>query len=418
MSPSRSLLVLACLWGCSFFALADNGGLHQGDLVAICGDSITEQKLYSRYIALYLILCQPQENVQSMQFGWSGETAYNFQARQKNDCLVFQPTVATICYGMNDAGYTAPADKDRLNGYRKCLAGIIKKFKESGVRMIVLGSPGVVDSEHFKKIDPADYNNTLGEFAEAAKELAEAEGVTFADVHGLMLDAMTAAKLKYGKQYPLAGADGVHPGPNGHLVMAYAFLKALGCSGDVGTITVDLKAATATATGGHQVLSASHGVVELESTRYPFCFSGDPKEPTTRSAIDFVPFNEDLNRYMLVVRNPPSANLKVTWGATSRVFSAADLEKGINLAEKFPDNPFSEPFAKMSAAVLEQQIFETSASKIMLNSLLSWRKYLPDQEGLYENLQQALVEKAKLVRAKSQAAVTPIKHRITIEPAA
>ena len=52
-----------------------------------------------------------------------------------------------------------------------------------------------------------------------------------------MEDVMTKAKAKYGKQYALAGeADGVHPDENGHLVMAYAFLKALGCDGDIGTI--------------------------------------------------------------------------------------------------------------------------------------------------------------------------------------
>ena len=34
--------------------------------------------------------------------------------------------------------------------------------------------------------------------------------------------------------------DGVHPAANGHLIMAYAFLKGLGCDGNVGTITLDL----------------------------------------------------------------------------------------------------------------------------------------------------------------------------------
>ncbi len=37
--------------------------LETGDLVAICGDSITEQKMYSVYIEAYLIACQPAEKL-------------------------------------------------------------------------------------------------------------------------------------------------------------------------------------------------------------------------------------------------------------------------------------------------------------------------------------------------------------------
>ena len=68
------------------------------------------------------------------------------------------------------------------------------------------------------------------------------EGVVFANVLDPMIDVMTKAKAKYGHDYHLAGGDGVHPDRNGHLVMAYAFLKALGCDGNIGSITVDLTA--------------------------------------------------------------------------------------------------------------------------------------------------------------------------------
>ncbi len=43
-------------------------------------------------------------------------------------------------------------------------------------------------------------------------------------------------------------------GPNGHLVMAYAYLKGLGCDGNIGTITVDLDAKKAEATDGHKIV--------------------------------------------------------------------------------------------------------------------------------------------------------------------
>ena len=76
---------------------------------------------------------------------------------------------------------------------------------------------------------------------------------------------MTKAKAKYGKDYHVGGDDGVHPDRNGHLVMAYAFLRALGCDGDIGTISVDLGKNTATATDGHKIQSVKDGSVEVVS---------------------------------------------------------------------------------------------------------------------------------------------------------
>src|SRR5436305_10067658 len=79
--------------------------LRTGDRLAICGDSITEQKMYSRIMEDYLTMCVPELNITVRQFGWSGERAPGFLARMTNDCLRFKPTVATTCYGMNDHLY-------------------------------------------------------------------------------------------------------------------------------------------------------------------------------------------------------------------------------------------------------------------------------------------------------------------------
>mgnify|MGYP000922553461 CR=1 FL=1 len=43
--------------------------LRPGDRLAICGDSITEQKMYSRIIEDYLTVCVPELNVSGRQYG-------------------------------------------------------------------------------------------------------------------------------------------------------------------------------------------------------------------------------------------------------------------------------------------------------------------------------------------------------------
>ena len=402
---------------------ADNaapGSLQPGDLVGICGDSITEQKIYSVDIADYLLMCQPQPKLSAIQFGWSGERAPGFLARMKNDALPFKPTVATTCYGMNDGGYTATTPAT-LDTYRTNMTGIVDTLKANGVRFIVVGTPGAVDTFYYKgKSTPAEvYNRTLADLGQVAKEIAEKEGVGFADVHGAMIDAMAKAKAQNGDNFCVTGPDGVHPPPDGHIIMAYAFLKGLGCDGNIGTITVDMKANKAEATDGTTVVSCANGAVELESTRYPFCFFGeDLKSPaSTRSILPFVPFNQDLNRYMLVVKNASAKSLKVTWGKQSKTFSAADLAKGVNLAAEFLDNPFSGPFQAVQQKIAEQQAFETLASKELLHSIPDWTKVLPDTQDLFAQLPPKIFAKWQSLRDASAAAVVPVKHEIKIEAA-
>ena len=230
------------------------------------------------------------------------------------------------------------------------------------MRCIVVGSPGCVDADTFGGHKPEQakmYNETLAALRDIACDVAKEEGVVFANVLDPMIDAMTKAKAKYGSEYHLAGNDGVHPDCNGHLVMAYAFLTALGCDGNIGAITVDLKQGKATASAGHKVLSCAGGTVTIESTRYPFCFFGDPAQPnSTRGVIEFLPFNEKLNRLTLTAKGGAAARYKVTWGEVAKEFTADQLAAGINLAAEFLDNPFSQPFQQVENKIAQQQAQE------------------------------------------------------------
>lgn len=397
--------------------------LQARDAVAICGDSITEQREYSVFIEDYLLMCQPAPGLKAHQFGWSGEKAEGLLKRMRTDTLPFSPTVATTCYGMNDGAYAA-IDPARQEAYRKNTEAIVKTFRNDGVRFIVIGSPGLVDTYTFDRIpgrsySATNYNNTLADLARIAREVAAEQGVTYADVYTPMAAVMKAAKEKYGPAYDLAGPDGIHPEANGHLVMAYAFLKALGCSGDIGTITWDAQTDRATATAGHRILSVHDGNIKIESTRYPFCFYGNPTDPnSTKGVLQFLPFNEDLNRFRLVVTNSNANRFKVTWGKESKVFSAAEVSQGVNLAAEFLDNPFAEAFASVDKVVREQQAFETPAVKSILYNLPEWNALLPEETVTLDHLKRATIRKAEALSRASHAAVVPFKYTIHIEPIA
>ena len=413
--PLCAALLASCGWST---ATAGDALLKDGDLVAVCGDSITEQKDYSVDIEDYLVMCQPAGALQALQFGWGGETSWGFLARMANDALPFHPTVATTCYGMNDGGYS-PLTPERSKQYHDAQKGIVAAFKKAGVRVIVVGAPGCVDAQTFHNNPESAvmYNKTLAELGDIARQVASEEGVLFADVHGVMIAAMTKAKAKLGANHQFAGGDGVHPGRNGHLAMAYAFLKALGCDGAIGTITVDLAANTASASAGHQVTACANGEVLLTSMRYPFCFSGDPAQPTTRSAIEFLPFNQDLNRLTLVVTHAPAENLAVTWGKETKTFPAATLATGINLAAEFPDNPFVPFFAEVESHVRGQQIFETTAVKDFLHNVPRFTEQLPSEKETWSRLAGSWIARAQEMRQESAKSLKPVVHRIVIAAA-
>ena len=400
-----------------------------GARVAVIGDSITEQKLYSKYVECWLLACSGLPDVQVMQFGWSGERADGFANRALNDLGVFHPTVATLCYGMNDGGYQ-PWKPEIGTTYEANMRKVLDRLREAGVRTVVVGSPGAVDTNFFRPGQamgdrPAHvaYNDTLAHLRDIDRDLAAKEGLRFADVHAAMIDAMRKANEARGAKYDVCGGDGFHPGPNGQLLMAYAFLRGLGVDGAIGTIDVDAKAGSATATAGHAVRGAAAADgkprVELESRRWPFCFDGDgSSSASTRSILPFVPFNEDLNRFVLKVRNLGTPRAKVTWGPESREFSREQLEQGVNLAAEFAKTPFDEPFAALAAAVGEKQGYETFLVKQVVTDFRLIPVGADDAEAraAVQVLGDRLMRRWRELEKKARDRLVPVKHSITIEP--
>ncbi|MCP5523116.1 MAG: SGNH/GDSL hydrolase family protein [Verrucomicrobiales bacterium] len=384
--------------------------LKQGDRLAICGDSITEQKMYSRIMETYLTVCVPQLDITVRQFGWSGERAPGFLGRMTNDVLRFHPTIATTCYGMNDHRYT-PYTEEIGREYRDSSEAIIRSFKAHGVRVLqgAAGTVGKMPSWVRSATGTVtDLNLGLMELRNIDIDLARQEQVGFADVYLPMLVEGFHAQNRWGTDYMVSGKDGVHPGWAGQLVMAYAFLKGFGLDGDIGTITVDLAKGTATASEGHRVIESAGGVVQLESSRYPFCATGpEDRDDSIRSGMELVPFNQDLNRLMLVARHGTAAKYRVTWSDQSRIFTAAELAKGVNLARDFAENPFSEAFKQVDEAVGRKQAYETRQIKDLFHG----------PEGRTDmTLTEELTEEVRTPLARAIArAFKPVKHTLKVE---
>jgi len=418
VKTARLLVVFALLAATAALAAPV---VKDGDRVAIAGDSITEQKQYSRFMEAYLLACSGLKDVKVFQFGWGGEQAPGYAARMENDTWSWKPTVLTTCYGMND-GHYGPYNATTIGKpYRAGMEKIAAFFKAKGVKMI-LGAPGVVDSDTFRPTSPglaAVYNQNLGELGKISEEVAAQNGAVFADVHAAMMDAMAKAKAKLGDKHVFAGGDGVHPSPNGQLVMAYAFLKAMGFDGKIGAVDMDFAGQT-TASEGHHVLSQKPGSVELESSRYPFCFTA--QTAPAASVLPFAPFQQDLNRFELKVRNLPKDKAEVVWGDSKKTFTKAELEQGINLADAFLNNPFCPAFAKLDSVLSTKQNYETWMIKGLIDNFRMLDALLPESKTdakikeSVDCLRERLFARQAELDAKAREAVVPVKHQITVTP--
>lgn len=392
----------------------ETGGmlLKKGDRLAICGDSITEQKQYSLLLESYLTACYPELEVTCRQYGWSGEQAGGFLGRMQSDVLRFKPTIATTCYGMNDFRYV-PYNEEVAEIYRKKQTSIVEEFKKSGCR-VVLGSPGIIALVppwvKDKAITQEQLNQSLSRFRNIDVEISQAQGTAFADVYRPMLVALSMAKKQFGPDFKVAGKDGVHPDWAGHVIMAYAYLKGLGADGDLGVVTYDEASGKASATGGHEVVSSEKGALVLRSTRFPFCPGpgAADKDDSIRAGMALVPFDDELNRFTLKVGSPKAANYEVIWGEQKHAYTAEQLKAGVNLAKDFDNNPLVPAFKKVWDAVAKKQAYETRQIK----ELAHGPEGAADIDATF-----ALTEKARAPLAEAvKASRKPAEHVISIAP--
>ncbi len=387
--------------------------LKKGDRLAICGDSITEQKQYSVLLETYLTACHPELEIRCRQHGWSGEQAGGFLKRMESDVLRFKPNVATTAYGMNDFHYI-PYDEKVAEEYRQNETAMVKNFEDAGCR-VVLGSPGIILSVpnwvKDAKGDREQLNQSLSRFRNIGVEIARQQNVAFADVFRPMLIANQSAVASFGPDFHLAGSDGVHPAWAGHVVMAYAFLKGLDVGGDLGSVTFDDSADSAVAENGHEVVSATGGAIAIRSSRLPVCPGPGPADRDTsiRAGMALVPFDEDFNRFILKVKSPKAANYQVTWGKDSHNYTAAELTAGVNLATDFQDNPLVPAFVKIMDAVSKKQAYETREIKILAHG----PEGAADLDATF-----ALAEKTRSPLEQAVLdAVRPVEHTLNIAPA-
>lgn len=210
-----------------------------GDRILFQGDSITDagrekgrdggsgveggQHLGSGYAMLAggrLLADRPADGLTVRNLGISGNRVVDLAARWQEHCWNLRPTVVSILIGVNDTWHQfmreAGVDLPRFERtYRQLLADTRERLP--GVRF-VLGEPFVLPCGVVGPGWREDVDARRAVVARLATEFSSA----FVAFQTVFDHACTLAPAEYW------GADGVHPSPAGHQLMADAWLKAVG----------------------------------------------------------------------------------------------------------------------------------------------------------------------------------------------
>lgn len=322
LSISAVVFLSQAAWGQSE---QDSSLVKDGDRVLFVGDSITEQRIYTRNVMDYFALRQPGMLLHFRNRGISGSTA-NFDEAFFAKTMALKPTVATICFGMNDGGYK-PYDETTFRRYMDNMTHWVQAFKKENVRVFLL-TPGCVDEDRKPDVK-GFYNETLGKLAQGAQDLAKRENVPVFDLHTLMMDVQTKAKAADPKFTMIP--DGVHPSPAGHVLMTYAVLKVLDCRRQASAVEIDAAKPSAACqrckVSDLEVADGNIRFVRLDEA-LPAWFE-DPNS----TVFKLCPFTEDFNRYILKVTGLKAGQWKLTVEKkVIGIFGDQYLAAGVNLA--------------------------------------------------------------------------------------
>jgi hypothetical protein len=341
--------------------------LQPNDRVAIDGGD------FSLYLEDYILACQPIPGLDV-----SG-----------NPTPGFKPTVVLV----DSWGDVATFEKGQTD--------MVESLKKAGVRTIVIGSSPCVDSVGFQNdpVKAAAENKNRAALAAIAKSVAAKEGVVYADVYGTTLAAMLKAKKIYGDKFALDTNEAFN------LAIASAFLKALGYDGNIGTLTVDFGSGHADGSAGQKIISFKDNTLIVESTRVPFGFPGHgvgATDPPPWPVLKCLTFPHDLNRYILIVKNLPTAQTKIYWGDNNQDFSSDELAKGIDLEEIMPG--FGNPFGVFSN--IDNGVRIQEGTEQQLATLAAQGKPDPQADAKREAAYQVAV--ARFVPPQTKTIIQPL----------
>jgi hypothetical protein len=250
-------------------------------------------------------------------------------------------------FGMNDVGRylyapgvpdekTLAQRKASIATWEKNVRALVARLQGRNVHVILCTPSPYDETVQSSTPNQPGVDTALRECAERVIEIARESGAAVVDFHG----PLTIKNKELQQKDPnatLIGPGRVHPGPIGHLVMAYLILRATGEPATVAKLVIDV---TTLQHGGSEhchisALQRVGGGIEFTAREdaLPFVVGAE-----ARGGLEFVPLIQELNLEILQVRGL-NGDFEVSIDEeTVGAFTGEQLAQGVNLAA-LPQTP-------------------------------------------------------------------------------
>ncbi len=197
--------------------------------IVILGDSITQAGgQFGGYIWLmqrYLNHLYPQQQIELINAGVSGNKAADLGNRFQQDVIAQNPDLVVINVGINDVLQTLKNSQDRvaaLEQYRENLATMIQSAEAQNISVLLL-SPTLV-SEDLNSPE----NIYLAEYIAVMAEVSQEKTCQYINLNQAFKHVIITYQRYGGNSQNILTRDGIHPNLAGYQIMAYTILLGLG----------------------------------------------------------------------------------------------------------------------------------------------------------------------------------------------
>ncbi|MCX7846838.1 MAG: SGNH/GDSL hydrolase family protein [bacterium] len=196
--------------------------LFQGDSITDCDRNRNDDNNlgsgYPAMIAAWLSALYPCRNITFLNRGISGHRVKDLLARWKTDCLDLQPTWVSILIGINDVWRRYDCNdptslQDFVAGYRE----LLRQIRAATKAHIILCEPFLLPVHPTLDRWREDLDPKIG----AVRALAREFHTYYVPLDGLFAAASARREPAFW------AADGVHPTPAGHALIAQAWLRTI-----------------------------------------------------------------------------------------------------------------------------------------------------------------------------------------------
>jgi lysophospholipase L1-like esterase len=234
-APFCRLLLFVVIAALTASAAEPPAVLKDVSRIVVLGDSITQAGDYVTDLECWF--AAQDIPVEIISLGLGSETVSNLTPEENQDHLkrhgfgrpfiserlgrileTTKPDLVIACYGMND-GSSLPPDEGGTKRFGDACTALRDAVLKAGAKRVVFGSPPVQDTRNPGVIGTHDEN--LGRYTQWLLG-KRAEGWDVVDIHTPMRVDLEAGRAK--DPAFLLARDGVHPGREGHWIMAREIL--------------------------------------------------------------------------------------------------------------------------------------------------------------------------------------------------